>query len=94
MIVPLNCNVVAVLSDAGYADGEDNGFFRKFSNSEIKKYNKRGNKPKATKNWRFHAILISDFTFNLHIDFGKQRGHDFINEHYLLYMEAERIKKI
>ena len=97
MLVNMNFNVTAVLSDAGYSDGGDNGFFKQFGKRDVRRHNNgffhgyhRG--PKANENWRFHAIILSDFCFDLHIDFGHEYGHGYINEHNTIEKEAKRIR--
>jgi hypothetical protein len=97
MIVSLRYNIEAVLLEAGYGTNDDSGFFRQLTHREIRRYNRSISssvKRRACPTWRFHAIPLSDFTFNLHLDFGKGMGHKFTNEHILLIQESDRINEL
>lgn len=109
MFATLNYNINPVLIEAGYEWGGDNGYFRIFTSKDIKRYNirrnfhlrcadnpneMRENQARATKNWRFHAIAVSDFSFDLHIDCGRIYGHAYIKEHSIIDNEISRIKQV
>lgn len=45
--------------------------------------------------WRhFHAIPIDDFSFDLHLDYGRGFGHGWCKDNLKIRKEIERIKKI